>query len=82
VQAAGDVGRGEEDGELSGSVLRIFRGGNVEETLLDPVLGPALFYDGWVVCFGQVFREFGAAGLLAHGCFKGSIELRGLRSEL
>jgi hypothetical protein len=26
VQAAGDVGRGEEDGELSGSVLRTFRG--------------------------------------------------------
>ena len=73
VQAAGDVGRREEDGELSGSVLRTFGGWNVKQTLLDPVLGPAFFYDGRIVCFRQVFREFGAIGFLAHRCFKGSI---------
>ncbi len=79
VQAAGDVGRGEEDGELSGVVLRTFGGWDVKQTLPDPVLGPAFFYDRRIVCFRQVFGEFGATGFLAHGCFKGSIH-RALRA--
>ena len=70
VQAAGDVGRREEDGELFGFVLHTFGGGDVKETFADPVLGPTFFDDRGIVCF----RQFVACvDLLAHGCFKGSI---------
>src|SRR5207248_1630007 len=46
VEAAGDVGRGEQDGELSGILLRTLGSWDVEETLPDPIVGPAFFYDG------------------------------------
>src|SRR5438132_14410921 len=79
MQAAGDVGRGEEDGELSGFVLRTLGSWDVEQTLPDPVVGPAFFYDRRIVCFWQFFREFGATGLFAYGFLKGSIQ-RALRA--
>ena len=34
-------------------VLRTFGGWNVKQTFLDPVLGPAFFYDRRIVCFWQ-----------------------------
>jgi hypothetical protein len=65
VQAAGDVGRGQEDGEGGAAIpthashgwgTRTFRGGDFEEAFADPVLGPVLLDCGGVVGLGEGFR--------------------------
>ena len=72
VQAAGDVGRGQQDGKgLAGLAvqvyIRIVRSSGLigwigrgldEEIFADPVTGPVIFNGGWVVGFGQVVRHF------------------------
>ena len=74
VEIAGDVGRGQQDGE--GARAGGAGGGSFdfEEMLVDPVLCPALFDSGGVVGLGEFrnFRELGARGhfgLLGHSLF-------------
>jgi hypothetical protein len=61
VQAAGDVGGRQQDGEglaaragAFGWFLSDCAGGFGEEVFFDPVFGPFIFNGGWVVGFGQV----------------------------
>ena len=75
VEAAGDVGRREQDGELFCLRPASLRSWDVKQAFVDPVVGPALFDDGGIVGFGEFFRDFGAVcSLMDH--FKGSIRGR------
>ena len=61
VQPAGDVGRRQQHGELLRCASCVSSGVAMSNRCsLDPVLGPALFNNGWIVCF----RQFVAHGAL------------------
>ncbi len=74
VQAAGDVGRRQQDGEglawrRGGRIRRCIRGGRGlgEEVLAHPVFGPVIFNGGGVVGFGQVVGH-GGLSTSPRGC--------------
>ncbi len=59
VQAAGDVGGRQQDGERLGPRIAGFRRGLGEEVFADPIFGPVIFQVGGVVGFGQVVGHGG-----------------------
>ena len=71
VEASGDVGRREQDGELFFFVLRILRSWDVKQAFVNPIVCPTLFYYGGIVGFGEF-----VAVLFAHGLFKVSTQGR------
>ena len=75
MEIAGDVGRGQKDGE--GAIVRADRRRfDFEEALLDPIGGPPLFDGGGIVRFGELAARphcavafEGGFGLLGHSLF-------------
>ncbi len=59
MQIAGDVGRGQQDGEGARAGGAGRWGPDFEEALVDPVLCPALFNGGGIVGFGEFAARFG-----------------------
>ena len=68
VQAAGDVGRGQQDGKWVRGRRIAWRGSRlIEELFADPIFGPVVFEMGGIVGFWQVVGHGVSSGRLACG---------------